>query len=205
VVDVQPEVMSCSRLVADPNGALHHSGYQRVWPASPYPGPAMSLTRFLPHEVRRNVAGAIYGVILGSSIIAAAGADHPRQAGLVEIYLCVTALVFYLAHVYARVLGSWIEGETPSASRVRKELVGEWPMVRAQMLPALVLLLGALGWISGRWAISLAMAVALAELMAGVVLACRKAGATRSQATISISAAALFALVVVFLKVYVHG
>ncbi|HEY0279258.1 MAG TPA: hypothetical protein VGC32_13410 [Solirubrobacterales bacterium] len=45
----------------------------------------MSLTRFLPHEVRRNVAGAIYGVILGSSIIAAAGADHPRQAGLVEI------------------------------------------------------------------------------------------------------------------------
>jgi hypothetical protein len=164
----------------------------------------MSLTRFLPHEVRRNVAGAIYGVILGASVIAAAGADHPRQAGLVEIYLCVTALVFYLAHVYARVLGSWIE-ETPSALRVRKELVQEWPMVRAQLLPAAVLLLGALGWLSSRWAISLAMGVALAELMAGVVLACRKAGATRSQATISITAAAAFALMVVFLKVFVHG
>jgi hypothetical protein len=152
----------------------------------------MSLTRFLPHEVRRNVAGAIYGVILGSSIIAAAGADHPRQAGLVEIYLCVTALVFYLAHVYARVLGS-----SPS--------IQEWPMVRAQMLPAAVLLLGALHLISGRWSISLAMGVALAELMTGVVLACRKAGATRGQATISISAAAAFALIVVFLKVFVHG
>src|SRR5271156_271233 len=121
----------------------------------------MSLTRFLPHEVRRNVAGAIYGVILGSSIIAAAGADHPRQAGLVEIYLCVAALVFYLAHVYARGLGARIEGEPPVARGVRKELGQAWPMVRAQTLPAAVLLLGALSVISSRWAISLAMGVAL--------------------------------------------
>src|SRR6201996_5257127 len=142
----------------------------------------MNGSDLLPHRVRRNVAGAIYGLILGSSIIAAAGADHPRQAGLVEIYLCVTALVFYLAHVYAGVIGSWIEGEAPSALRVRKELVQEWPMVRAQMLPAAVLLLGALGLISSRWSISLALGVALAELMTGVVLACRRAGATRSQA-----------------------
>jgi hypothetical protein len=47
--------------------------------------------------------------------------------------------------------------------------------------------------------------VALAELMTGVVLACRKAGATRSQATVSISAGAVFALIVIFLKVFVHG
>jgi hypothetical protein len=72
----------------------------------------MSLTRFLPHEVRSNVAGAIYGVILGSSIIAAAGADHPRQAGLVEIYLCVTALVFYLA------TASWGDSGRPRDVRV---------------------------------------------------------------------------------------
>lgn len=78
-------------------------------------------------------------------------------------------------------------------------------MVRAQMLLAAVLLLGALGWISGRWAISLAMGVALAELMVGVVPACRKAGATRSQATISIFAAAVFSLIVIFLKVFVDG
>jgi hypothetical protein len=161
--------------------------------------------RLFSHEARRNVAGAIYGLILGASIIAAAGADHPRQAGLVEIYLCVTAIVFYLAHVYAHVLGSWIEGEVPSTRGIRKGLRQEWPMVRAQLLPAAVLLLGAFGLISGRWAISLAMGLALAELMAGVVFACRKAGATRTQAAISISAGALFALIVVFLKVFVHG
>lgn len=78
-------------------------------------------------------------------------------------------------------------------------------MVRAQMLPAVVLLAGAFGLISSRWAISLALGVALAELMTGVVLACRRAGATRSQATVSISAGAVFALIVIFLKVFVHG
>ena len=144
-----------------------------------------------PTPGQRNVAGAIYGLILGSSIIAAAGADHPRQAGLVEIYLSVTALVFYLAHVYARVIGSWIEGETPSVLRVRKELGREWPMVGAQLLPAAVLMLGAFGWIAGRVAITGAMGVALAELMVGVVLACRKVGATRAQAAFSISLGAL--------------
>ncbi len=165
----------------------------------------MSGPRLLPHEARRNVAGAIYGLILGASIIAAAGTDHPRQAGLVEIYLCVTALVFYLAHVYARVLGSWIEGEAPSSLRIRAELAREWPMVSAQLLPAAILLLGVIGWISGRWAISLALGVALAELMIGVVFACRRAGATRMQATVSIAAGALFAVIVVFLKIFVHG
>src|ERR1700754_5019867 len=103
----------------------------------------MSLTRYLPHEVRRNVAGAIYGLVLGASVIAAAGADHPRQAGLVEIYLCVTALVFYSAHVYARVIGTWIEGEPPSWPAIRQELRRERPMLTGQFLPALILLLGA--------------------------------------------------------------
>jgi hypothetical protein len=160
---------------------------------------------FLPHQVQRNVAGAIYGLILGASIIAAAGADHPRQAGLVEIYLCVTALVFYLAHVYAGVIGSWIEGEVPSARRVRHELKRERPMIGAQLLPAAVLLAGALGLISGRAAITIALGTALAELMIGVVLACRRVGASRLQATISISTGAFFALIIILLKIFVHG
>ena len=160
---------------------------------------------FLPHQAPRNVAGAIYGLVLGSSIIAAASADHPRQAGLVEIYLCVTAVVFYLAHVYARVIGGWIEGESPSFAAVRQELRQEWPMVSAQLLPAALLLLGALGLIDGRNAITLALAVALAELLAGVAYACWKAHATARQAFASLVAAAAFAVVVVLLKIFVHG
>lgn len=164
----------------------------------------MKRPRLLPHESPRNVPAAIYGLILGSSIIAAASADHPRQAGLVEIYVCVTALVFYLAHVYSRVIGTWIEGEPPTAAAVRRELRQEWPMVTAQLLPALLLLLGALGLISGRAAITAALLAALAELMVGVLYACFKLRATPAQAVGSVSAAAVFAVVVILLKIFVH-
>lgn len=164
----------------------------------------MTRLRLFPHESKRNVAGAIYGLILGASIISAASADHPGQAGLVEIYVCVTALVFYLAHVYARVIGTWIEGEAPTAAAIRRELRQEWPMVSAQLLPVLLLLLGALGTLSGRTAITLALVAALAELIVGVLYACFKVRASRGQAIASVTTALVFAVVVVLLKIFVH-
>lgn len=164
----------------------------------------MTPPRLLPHESKRNVAGAIYGLILGASIISAAGADNPGQAGLVEIYVCVTALVFYLAHVYARVIGTWIEGEAPTGAAIRHELRQEWPMVSAQLLPALLLVLGAVGLIPGQTAITLALVAALAELMVGVLYACFTVRASRGQAIASVATALLFAVVVVLLKIFVH-
>lgn len=164
----------------------------------------MKRPRLLPHESPRNAPGAIYGLILGASIISAVSADHPRQAGLVEIYVCATALVFYLAHVYSGVIGKWIEGRPPTAATVRAELREESPMLSAQVLPALILLLGALRLIDGQAAITAALVAALTELMLGVIYACVKLRATPAQAAISISTAGFFALVVVLLKAFVH-
>jgi hypothetical protein len=165
----------------------------------------MARIELFPHERGANVASGIYGLVLGASVIAAAGSDHPRQAGVVEIYLCVTALVFYTAHVYARVIGSWIEGEVPTWPAIRHQLRRERPMVGAQLLPALFLLLGAIGVIGGRAAITLAVAVALTELMIGVTFACWRAEATPGQLAASLGVAGLFAIVVILLKVFVHG
>jgi hypothetical protein len=123
---------------------------------------------------------------------------------MVEIYLGVTALVFYLAHVYAGVIGHWIEGEEPTAAAIRHQLWREWPMVSAQLLPALLLLLGAIGVISGRAGITGALVAALAELLLGVCFACWRARATAAQATLSILTAAAFAAVVIGLKIFVH-
>jgi hypothetical protein len=159
----------------------------------------------LPQKTPENVAGAVYGLILGSSVIAAASAAHGRDPGIVEIYLCVTALVFYLAHVYARVIGSWVEGGTPTSKSVRLELQRESPMVGAQLLPAAVLLAGVLGLIPAATAITAALATALAEVLLAVLYAARKARATPLQTVISTLVAAAFALVVVLLKVFVHG
>ena len=159
----------------------------------------------LPYKTSSNVSGAIYGLILGASIIAASSVDHADQPGVVEIYLCVTAVVFYLAHVYARVIGRWIEGEPPTAEAVMRELRWEWPMVAAQAAPVLVLLIGVLGLIDPGNAISIALAVALVELFLAVGYACRQAKASRSQVMISGATAAVFAIAIVLLKILVHG
>lgn len=167
-------------------------------------GPASKFT-LLPHRAPENVAGAIYGLILGSSIIAASGADHSREPGLVEIYLCVTAVVFYLAHVYAKVIGGWIEGQAPTPKAVRGELKRESPMIGAQLVPALILLAGALGLIPAAAAITAALGIALVEVLLAVLYAVRQAEGTAWQAVFSGLVAIGFAAVVVLLKVFVHS
>jgi len=159
----------------------------------------------LPHKTPSNVSGAIYGLILGSSIIAASSAEHADQPGVVEIYLCVTAIVFFLAHVYARMIGKWIEGKPPTAAAVARELRWEWPMVAAQAAPAIVLLVGVLGLLDPSAAIAIALGVAMGELFLAVGYACRQAKATRSQVMVSGLAATLFAVAIILLKILVHG
>lgn len=159
----------------------------------------------LPHRRSRNVDAGIYGLILGSSIVAAASVEHPDRPGIVEAYLCVTAVVFFLAHVYARVLGAWIEGEAPSGASVRRELRREWPMVSAQLLPALVLLLGALRVLPPQAAMTIALVLALSALFVAVGFACRQARATPAQTAASLFVATAFAGAIVALKILVHG
>lgn len=161
--------------------------------------------RPLPHQLPRNVHVGIYGLILGASIIAGASAEHPGKPGIVEIYLCVTAVVFFSAHVYARVIGGWIEGEVPGVAAVWEELRAEWPMISAQLLPAVVLLLGALSLLGSETAVTLALAAAFGELFIGVGYACRRANATPRQTAGSLVVAMLFAAVIILLKILVHG
>jgi hypothetical protein len=165
----------------------------------------MARFRLLPHQLPRNVHAGIYGLILGASIIAGASAEHPGKPGIVEIYLCVTAAVFFLAHVYARVIGRWIEGEAPKAATVKGELREEWPMISAQLLPAVLLLLGALSVLQGETAVTLALAVAFGELFVGVGYACWRAKAAPRQTVASLVVAMLFAGVIILLKILVHG
>ena len=67
----------------------------------------MSATeRWRPHLARTSgsVAEAVYGLILATSVIAVSRAYAPTNAGLIGVTVLVTGVVFWLAHVYARVL-----------------------------------------------------------------------------------------------------
>jgi len=78
-------------------------------------------------------------------------------------------------------------------------------MVSAQMLPAVVLLLGALRVLEGETALTLALAIAFGELFLGVGYACRRANAAPRQTLASLAVAILFAAAIILLKILVHG
>ena len=66
--------------------------------------------RWRPYVVRTtgSVTEAIYGLILATSVIAVSAEYDSSNAGLIGVSVLVTGVVFWLAHVYARVLAGSI-------------------------------------------------------------------------------------------------
>jgi hypothetical protein len=151
-----------------------------------------------------NVAGAIYGLILAASVIGAASQKPGQVAALVDIWLIVTLVVFWLAHVYAHVLGLWIrEQHVPSRAGVVQELRAEWAMVAAPALPVAVLALGILDAVDDRLAIDLALGVCVFQLAASIAYAARRGGATGRQTVVSVAIGLSFGIVIVAMKTFV--
>ncbi|MFC9328493.1 hypothetical protein [Kitasatospora sp. NPDC057015] len=131
---------------------------------------------------RTDYAGALYGSLLAASVIAAssAGGEFPRVQ--LMVLLLVTGLVFWAAHVYARLAGERLIGQTVGWAEVR--IVGrhEWPIVEAAVLPAAAVALSpllGLGLAGGAW---LGLAVAVAQQVAWACIGALHAGASRTQA-----------------------
>ena len=90
--------------------------------------------RWRPRVVRTtgSVTEAIYGLILATSVIAVSREYDSSNAGLVGVTVLVTGIVFWLAHVYARVLaGSIASHRRLDRSEVRDVLRHDWPLVRS--------------------------------------------------------------------------
>ena len=89
--------------------------------------------RWRPRVVRTtgSVTEAIYGLILATSVIAVSREYDSSNAGLVGVTVLVTGVVFWLAHVYARVLARSITSHRQlNRSEVRDVLRHDWPLVQ---------------------------------------------------------------------------
>jgi hypothetical protein len=158
----------------------------------------------LPHAAQRNVAGAIYGLILATSVIAVSRASTPDNAGIAAVTVIVTAGVFWLAHVYAGVLALGLRGRTPPWAEVRDVIDEEWPLVQSGIIPTAILLLGPLGILADATAQDAALVACLLELaLTGAVVAW-VAGSRGILVALSGAVALSFGVVVVALKILVH-
>jgi hypothetical protein len=160
-----------------------------------------------PRVVRTagSVTEAIYGLILATSVIAVSREYDPSNAGLVGVTVLVTGFVFWLAHVYARVLATSMDHHRPmTRSEVREALVHDWPLVEATVPLVIVLALGALDVVPDDTAILIAMLLALVELALAGAYAAHVRGARTRGAVLSAAIAVALGAAVVLLKAIVH-
>ena len=157
------------------------------------------------HAARRDVAGAIYGLILATSVIAVTRQYQPDNAGITAVTVIVTAAVFWLAHVYAGVLAVGTrEHHMPTWAEVRHVVDEEWPLVQAGILPTAILLLGPLGLLADDTAQDVALGACLVELGATGLMVAREAGAHGVVVAISGVISLSLGVIVIVLKVVVH-
>jgi len=147
----------------------------------------------------------VYGLILATAVIAISRESDPSDAGQAALSMLVTALVFWLAHVYARLLGTAVShdrGLTRAAvARAARE---DWSLVEVAIPLVLVLGLGAIGVVPERAALAAATVLALVELAATGAYAAIRHAAGPGGTLLSAAFALMLGLFVVLLKVLIH-
>jgi hypothetical protein len=152
-----------------------------------------------------SVTEGIYGLILATSVIAVSRENVSTRAGTIAANVLITGVVFWLAHVYARILSRSMKGDRwPTRQEARGILRHDWPLVEVTIPLVLVLLLGVVGVLPDRTAIRLAVIGALLELAATGVYAARTSGAGLWTTVLSGGIAVALGGTVVLLKVLVH-
>ncbi len=132
-------------------------------PKSPAPRSESRWSSFFWSE--ENVAGAIYGQIVVMSVLVVFGADPDPQAASVVVTVFVTSTVFWLAHVYAHLLGERIERKRGATwAEMRRVAASESSIVQAATLPLLAVVLSLVGVSSTEQAVDIGIFVSLTQL-----------------------------------------
>ncbi len=121
----------------------------------------------IPPEARSagNYTSAIYGTIVVAGVIAALG-HHDSDPSTVVGSVVATALVFWLAHVWAAATSARVAlGRRLPARAVGALAAHEWPMVEAAALPLLPVVLAWTGAISADAGVDAALAITIAQLV----------------------------------------
>ncbi len=152
-----------------------------------------------------SVTEAIYGLILATSVIAVSTEYDSSNAGLIGVTVLVTGVVFWFAHVYARVLaGSITHHRMLNRSELRSALRHDWPLVEVTGPLVLILALGALDVVGDKAAILAATLAALVELAAAGAYSARASGAGLLGTVVSALVALSLGSAVILLKTLVH-
>jgi hypothetical protein len=150
-------------------------------------------------------AGAIYGTIVATAVVEGLSEDPEASSMDIVVATIGTTVVFWLAHVYANVLGRRAEIRRPptwdEAWTVARD---EWPMVEAGVIIAVPSLLAAAGLLSHDTGVNLAIFLGIAILFGCGLLLARREGLRWGGALLAAAISGALGLVIVGLKTLVH-
>jgi hypothetical protein len=148
------------------------------------------------------IAGLIYGTIVVLSVLVASPTNE--DVGRVLALTASTTVVFWLAHVYAHVLGdSLASARRADAADVRHMAHRELPIVLAAVLPSLALVLGALDVLRDRSSMWLAFTIGVVTLVVQGLAYARIEHFGRLATLVTVGVNLGVALLLVLLKVVV--
>ena len=157
-------------------------------------------------RIRREhlAAGAIYGIVAYLAILVLLEEDHTDPTDAIAI-LVGSAIVYWLAHVYAHAIAWSLDSNEPfSARELRPIARKEWPLLQAAVVPTIALVAGGIGLIRTQTAYWLAIGYGVAALIWWGLLIARKEGLSRRVTCVVVFANALFGLAIVLLKEFVN-
>jgi len=151
-----------------------------------------------------HLAGAIYGTILATTVVAASG-SHPEPLARTIVLVLGTSLVFWAAHVYAIELAARLVAGRPLA---REEILHvarqEWPMLQSSWPLLAALLAGQVGLLDPERAVNVALAVGIGALFVYGLVIGRQERSGWPHVLLNGIASGSFGLAILGLKLLVH-
>jgi len=169
--------------------------------------PTRSDPDWRPFAIRTSESATqgVYGLILATAVIAISRESAPSDAGQAALSMLVTAFVFWLAHVYARLLGTAVsQDRRVTRATVAWAMREHWSIVEVAIPLVLILGLGAIGPMPERAVLVAATILALVELAAMGAYAAIRHYAGPGGTLLSAAFALTLGLLVVLLKVLIH-
>ena len=158
-----------------------------------------------PGVPQQSVSRAIYGTILVTSVVAYLSEDGGISDGELLYGVALTALVFWLAHVYAESVAERFARDSPLTWRdVREVAAREWPPMAQAAGPAVAALgLAWAGALSRDAAVDLAIGLGVAALFAWGYVIARRSQLSLPGTVGAVAINGAFGLAIVVLKVTV--
>jgi hypothetical protein len=151
----------------------------------------------------QRLAGFTYGTLVVLAMVVVGAKAYPDDPGLIAVFVVVTTVVLWLAHVYAHGVGQSIsEGKRLSFGQLGHLARREGSIVEAALPPVVPLLLGALDLISAVVAVWAAFGLGLAVLAVQGVRFAHIEGLGRIGTCAAVAVNLAFGLVLVGLKLF---